>query len=103
MTHCSGSFRFLALSVPSLVHLGFSDVGDDARLQRYRRLPHSIPNSFHFLSTIARVFSSIRISSGQGRANPSVGHFRVASIPIFEPKLGSREAWSSESTGPSVN
>lgn len=31
------------------------------------------------------VASSITISSGQGRVNPSVAHFRVASIPIFEP------------------
>jgi hypothetical protein len=35
--------------------------------------------------TRALVASSITISSGQGRVNPSVAHFRVASIPIFEP------------------
>src|SRR6266852_2085075 len=61
---------------------------------------YSIPKSFHFWSTSDFVFSSIRISSGQGRVKPSAGHFRVASMPIFEPKFGSREAWSSESTGP---
>src|SRR5262249_28695794 len=55
-------------------------------------ISYSIPNSFHFLSTSARVFSSIRISSGQGRVKPSAGHLRVASIPILEPKLGRREA-----------
>ncbi len=47
--------------------------------------PYSIPSSFHFLSTSALVFSSIRISSGQGRVKPSLGHLRVASMPIFEP------------------
>lgn len=53
---------------------------------------YSIPSSFHFLSTSVFVFSSIRISSGHGRVNPSVGHLRVASIPIFEPKFARREA-----------
>src|ERR1051326_5155777 len=65
--------------------------------------PHSIPSSFHFFSTSALVFSSIRISSGQGRVNPSVGHLRVASIPILEPKFAVRAEWSRESTGPRVN
>ena len=46
----------------------------------------------HRFVTWAFVFSSIRISSGQGRVNPSLGHLRVASTPIFEPKSGSREA-----------
>jgi hypothetical protein len=46
---------------------------------------YSRPSSFHFLSTRALVLSSIRISSGQGRLKPSLGHLRVASMPIFEP------------------
>lgn len=35
---------------------------------------------------------SITISSGHGRANPSLGHLRVASTPIFEPKSWMRAA-----------
>ena len=46
---------------------------------------YSMPSSFHFLSTRALVFSSIRISSGLGRVKPSLDHLRVASMPIFEP------------------
>ncbi len=50
---------------------------------------HSIPNSFasafHLLSTRDFVLASITISSGQGRVKPSVGHLRVASMPILEP------------------
>src|SRR5215472_2736467 len=52
----------------------------------------SIPNSFHFLSTSALVLASMRISSGQGRVKPSLAHLRVAPMPIFDPKLGRREA-----------
>src|ERR1017187_10630365 len=55
-------------------------------------LPHSSPNSFHRFVTCAFVFSSMRISSGHGRVKPSLGHLRVASTPIFEPKSGKREA-----------
>src|SRR6185437_6004004 len=66
-------------------------------------IPNSLHSTFHLLSTRALVFASIRISSGQGRVKPSLDHLRVASMPILEPKLGRREAWSSESTGPSVN
>src|ERR1700683_1511858 len=54
----------------------------------------SSPSSFHFLSTSALVFSSIRISSGQGRVKPSLGHLRVASLAIFDPELGRREGGS---------
>ena len=46
---------------------------------------YSSPSSFHFLSTNVLVFSSMRISSGQGRLKPSLDHLRVASIPIFDP------------------
>src|ERR1700731_2448089 len=66
-------------------------------------IPSSFASVFHLLFTRDLVFSSIRISSGQGRVKPSLAHLRVASMPIFEPKFGSRDAWSSESTGPSVN
>src|SRR5579884_3923338 len=78
--------------------------------QRSLRLTRSvfglyIPSSFfscsHFASTISFVARSDPTSSGHGRVNPSVGHFRVASIPIFDPKSGSRDEWSNESTGPS--
>ena len=51
----------------------------------WRDLLHSNPNSFHRFVTCALVFSSMRISSGQGRLKPSLGHLRVASTPIFEP------------------
>jgi len=51
----------------------------------YGGIAYSRPNSFHFLFTSALVFSSIRISSGQGRLKPSLAHLRVASMPIFEP------------------
>src|SRR6266446_4640217 len=40
---------------------------------------------FQIASIFAFVSSSMRISSGHGRANPSDAHFRVASIPIFDP------------------
>ncbi len=66
-------------------------------------LLHPSPNSFHRFVTRSFVSGSIVISSGQGRVKPSLGHLRVASTPILEPKSGRREAWSSESTGPSVN
>ena len=36
---------------------------------------------------------------GHWRVKPSAAHLRVASMPILLPKLGSREAWSRESTG----
>ena len=48
-------------------------------------IPISLASVFHLPSTRAFVFSSIRISSGQGRLKPSLGHLRVASMPIFEP------------------
>src|SRR6266849_362405 len=48
-------------------------------------IPNSLASAFHLPSTSARVLASITISSGQGRANPSVDHLRVASIPIFDP------------------
>src|SRR5581483_11522463 len=48
-------------------------------------IPISFANAFHLLSTKSRVFLSMRISSGHGRVNPSLDHFRVASTPIFDP------------------
>src|SRR6202041_3445679 len=65
-------------------------------------IPSSFANAFHLPSTNALVFASITISSGQGRGKPSVGHLRVASMPIFEPQLARREAWSGEATGAGV-
>ena len=51
-----------------------------------------IPKLFQIASTRAFVFSSTSISSGHGRANPSLAHLRVASIPIFDPKSCIRAA-----------
>lgn len=48
-------------------------------------IPSSFASAFHLLLTSAFVLASITISSGQGRAKPSAGHLRVASIPIFDP------------------
>src|SRR5882672_7812003 len=55
---------------------------------------HQDPNCKLFQMDWIRafVFSSMRISSGHGLAKPSVGHLRVASIPIFEPKSCKRAA-----------
>src|ERR1035441_2771992 len=61
------------------------------------------PAIFHNSSTRFFTSGDISITPGQGRVKPSVGHLRVASIPIFEPKFGRRLEWSSESTGPSAN
>src|SRR3989338_9928772 len=47
-----------------------------------------IPYSFQRLSTRAFISGVITMSSGQSRVKPSEGHFRVASMPIFEPALG---------------
>src|SRR5512135_1465858 len=44
-----------------------------------------MPSFAHFSLTARRVPSSITISPGHSRVNPSSGHFFVASIPIFEP------------------
>jgi hypothetical protein len=46
---------------------------------------HQKPYSFHRRVTSSTISSSIRMSSGHSRANPSEAHFRVASIPIFDP------------------
>ncbi len=64
---------------------------------------YSNPNSFHRRVMRSFTSSDISTSSGHGRSKPSVDHLRVASIPILLPKFGSREAWSSVSTGPSMN
>jgi len=65
--------------------------------------PYSSPNSFQRFVMRRFTSSDISTSSGHGRSNPSVDHLRVASMPILLPKFASLEAWSSESTGPSVN
>ena len=67
------------------------------------RVSYSSPNSFQRRLIRCLISSAISTSSGHGRSNPSVGHLRVASMPILLPKFGSREAWSRESTGPRVN
>ena len=71
------------LKAESLTRNTESD-SESPRADSYSK-PSSFASAFHFPSTSARVLASITISSGQGRANPSVDHFRVASIPIFEP------------------
>jgi hypothetical protein len=43
------------------------------------------PDFFHNSSTRRFMSAGISITPGQGRVNPSPGHLRVASIPIFEP------------------
>lgn len=43
------------------------------------------PSLSHIASTFAFVALSISIIAGHGRSNPSAFHFRVASIPIFDP------------------
>src|SRR5260370_8337279 len=91
------------LPTPSVLPAAAAPVSLSARDRRLYSQSYSIPISLHLLSTSALVLASIRISSGQGRLKPSVGHLRVASMPIFEPKFGSREAWSSDSTGPHLN
>src|SRR2546430_12347875 len=53
-------------------------------------------------STFCFVAWSITILFGHSRVNPSSFHFRVASIPIFEPNVNPRLEWSSTSIGPSV-
>ena len=50
----------------------------------------AIPSAGHIASTAAFVASSIRITGGHSRVNPSSGSFRVASIPIFEPYVNAR-------------
>jgi len=52
----------------------------------------SSESDFHNASTRFLVSSSINISSGHGRVNPSDAHLRVASIPIFDPKSCIRAA-----------
>ncbi len=43
------------------------------------------PSFAQIASTLAFVAPSISIIAGHGRSNPSAFHFRVASIPIFDP------------------
>src|SRR5450830_918302 len=49
------------------------------------RSPAARPSFAHISSTRFLVSASISISFGQLRVNPSSGHFRVASMPIFDP------------------
>jgi hypothetical protein len=43
------------------------------------------PARFHNSSTRRFTSGAISMTPGQGLVNPSPGHFRVASIPIFDP------------------
>jgi hypothetical protein len=43
------------------------------------------PACFHSSSTRRFTSGAISMTSGHGRTKPSSGHFRVASIPIFDP------------------
>jgi hypothetical protein len=54
-------------------------------LQNVRRRVIYKFSVFQRVLTRTLVASSIKISSGHGRVNPSAAHLRVASIPIFEP------------------
>src|SRR5215469_4761923 len=57
----------------------------DVGVSQFHYSPSSLANAFHLLSTRAFVVVSMTISSGHGREKPSAGHFRVASMPIFDP------------------
>jgi len=46
---------------------------------------YSIFNFFHIASTFAFTSGAILSIGGHARVNPSAAHFRVASIPIFDP------------------
>src|SRR6266550_2137800 len=65
--------------------------------------PTPIPSLSHIASTRSFVAGSISITLGQLRVNPSSGHFRVASIPIFDPYVNARLEWSRTSIGPIEN
>src|ERR1017187_10316253 len=45
------------------------------------------PAFFHNSSTRRLTSASIPITPGHGRVNPSPGHLRVASMPIFDPQF----------------
>jgi len=55
-----------------------------------REARYSSPAFFHNSSTRCFTSADMRITPGQRRVKPSPGHLRVASMPIFEPKLGRR-------------
>src|SRR6185437_173360 len=61
------------------------------------------PSVAHIASTRRFVSSSITTRPGHARVNPSSGHFRVASSPIFDPYVNARLEESSTSMGPVVN
>src|SRR5215469_9837727 len=47
--------------------------------------PHPSPAFFQSKSTRAFTSGDMAITPGHSRVNPSPGHFRVASTPIFDP------------------
>src|SRR5688572_22771185 len=62
----------------------------------------SSPRDDHIAVTRSLVRGSISMSFGHSRVNPSSGHLRVASMPIFDPYVNARLEWSSTSIGPIV-
>jgi hypothetical protein len=82
----------LRASAPLLSELWALISANSALSPLFSGLCSQIPKLFQIASTLAFVFSSTSISSGHGRANPSLAHFRVASIPIFDPKSCIRAA-----------
>jgi len=82
---------FLCSRVPTGVSHRSPNASDASPPQNSSHV-FSSESDFHRASTFFFVASSIRISSGHGRANPSDSHLRVASIPIFDPKSCIRAA-----------
>ena len=55
------------------------------KLKHVLHRSYASPARFHNSSTRRFTSADISITPGQGRVKPSPGHFRVASIPIFDP------------------
>ena len=72
-------------AAPLEVEIKVKATDKSVRPTRSHSILNSFASDFHLLSTNAFVLQSITILSGQGRVKPSVGHLRVALMPIFEP------------------
>ncbi len=79
--------------LPELLAIDLEFAGSDL-LEGLQKLRHKDrgrlaaihnPSFAHSASTLALVARSISIIAGQGRSKPSAFHFRVASMPIFDP------------------